>query len=214
MADEVITDEQKSAQPTEPVGNIVAFPSRSVDESGNEQIATTPTRPGKIAKHQAQADRHNRRRAAYEMWLRDIPYIEIGRALNISNKTAFYDVRTYSEHLNGPKQRTVDARREQNYAQLSRVKRSLWGVMDDPSAKKVEKVMAASEIVKATEAQNRLMGLNMPMKIAATTPDGESWAPLQLTLQNLTTDQLLALQSLSDVKILPPAAIDAEVVNK
>ncbi len=56
------------------------------------------------------------------------------------------------------------------------------------------------------------MGLYAPTKIAATTPDGERWAPLvAVKMQALTDEQLLALKTASEIRLLPVAA---DVVNE
>jgi hypothetical protein len=71
------------------------------------------------------------------------------------------------------------------------------------------------------EQQAKLYGVHAPTKIAATTPDGEHYAPLAFDISKLSNEELLALRKLRMLKSLPQStrepepepAIDAEVVS-
>lgn len=53
---------------------------------------------------------------------------------------------------------------------------------------------AANALLRWEERLAKLQGTDAPTKIAATTPDGGSWAPLELKLTALTDAQLVALR--------------------
>jgi len=46
--------------------------------------------------------------------------------------------------------------------------------------------------------------VDAPVKLAATTPDGNNWAPLALTLDGMSVETLKALRDANDLRILQP----------
>jgi hypothetical protein len=97
-------------------------------------------------------------------------------------------------------------------------KRLLWERLEMLTAALMPKALAGNvaavhEVVVVIERQARLIGADMPVKVASTTPDGNRWAPLALTLEGLSVETLKALRDASDVRILT-GATEAEIVNE
>lgn len=149
-----------------------------------------------------------RRQKAFDLWCAEVPFEAIGKALGVSGKTAFYDVQKERRARLEVEKATTDQRREKQYWQYARLIRGLWSRAIAGNEK-------ASEIIgKHMKAQAQLYGLDMPIKVAATTPDGQQWAPLQATLATLSVEELRVLEKLADARLLGDGAIDVEVVAK
>ncbi len=70
---------------------------------------------------------------------------------------------------------------------------------------------AGMTVVRAIESIRKLYGDDAPTKIASTTPDGQSWAPLWAAkLQLLSDEQLVMLQQINNLKLLPGQVLEGE----
>jgi hypothetical protein len=75
---------------------------------------------------------------------------------------------------------------------------------------------AADAVIKAIESQRRMYGIDAPLKVASTTPDGTKWAPLavDVLVKSLSLDELKTLEKAARLKLLPSAPIDVDAVRK
>ena len=174
------------------------------------------------------AKREQRRVDAYQHWLKNVPVREIAKKLGCSPATAWRAVDAYREAMRKANMQSTERKRDKHTEQLERVARKsadneerLEMIASSSDASTQAKVLAAEAINRAHEVQTRtivevskLTGTQMPTKIASTTPDGLSWAPLQFTLSQIPTEKLLVLRELHEMRVLNGAApIDAQVVD-
>lgn len=204
-------DPADPGQTTAPPGPVViGFQDRKRKEAKGmpvvpESLATAePKLPERLTVRQLQVRRKDRRRLAYELWLQDLTFVDVGRQLGVSGKTAYYYVQAYGTMLNKPRELGVATQRSKFVSQLSRVKRVAWTIAGDPRVANKDRIAALAEIRESTAEQARLIGAHMPTKIASTTPDGQQWAPLAVELlQGLSDEELLVARKLAGARILP-----------
>jgi hypothetical protein len=174
----------------------------------------------KLTTHQLRERRRERRRLAYQLWLQDLPYVEIGRQLGIASSTADLYVRSYTALIDKPRERSVQASRAKHVAQLALGKRTMMSLVMDTRTYAKDRIAAFTAYVQATAEQARLNGEHMPIKVASTTPDGEQWAPLAMqVLRGMSDEELAIARKLASAQLVPedpaglPAHVDAEVVE-
>lgn len=180
----------------------------SYDAAGTLRVIsrTGKPKPTKLEREIALRQRKERRGKAYELWLSGAGYDQIGVALGISGKTAWYDVSAAKTERAKALHGAIDELRSKQYLQCERLIRALWpkAVAGDKSAhERIEAYM---------RRQASLYGLDAPLKVASTTPDGEHWAPIAVNiLQSLSDEEVVMGRRLATLRLLP-AAQDGELV--
>ena len=140
------------------------------------------------------------------------------RKAGVSAPIAFRYVRAYTRAIDAPREKSVQASRAKHVSQLAVLKRSLMMSLLAGGTPARDKAELAKAYIAATNEQARLNGEHMPVKVASTTPDGETWAPLAV-------DQLVAKFSVEELKVLERAqkvrlglpsddVLEAEVVSQ
>lgn len=187
---------------------VVDFPSG--DPRTTEAI---PTAGHSTRANALQEERHERRRQAYVLWLQNVPQREIAKHLGVSHTTVQRHIEAYRAAINGPRQETVSRRRDQLVHQHAAAQRTLWTIAADPEVPPQARVMACSELTRSLAEVGKLTGAHMPIKVAATTPDGEHWAPLAATvLKQFNLEELKVLEKAAKLKLLAEPVIDGQVV--
>ena len=193
---------------------VIGFQDRKRRQAGHVHVPEDlrqPERnlPVKLTKNQLKERRKERRRLAHQLWLQDLPYVEIGRQLGVASSTAEIYVKSYTRLIDRPREQSVQASRAKHVSQLAQGKRIMMGIALNPQVFAKDRVAAFGAFIQATAEQARLNGEHAPVKVASTTPDGERWAPLQAHLTKLSTEDVQALLRLADVRLLPEASLDA-----
>ncbi len=218
-----VTTPEETPQPVEDKGILVQFP-RKKNRATTPASAQTPPAEGPqpqpaqmlvknwragltatSTSHEKQTARDVRRREAYRLWLKNWPLREIGRALSVSHKTAWYDIEVVRLELKKKTEQPLERRRDHLVNQHAENQKELWAIADDPKQSAQARIMARSELTRSLAEVAKLDGSYSPMKVASTTPDGNQWAPLEFTLDaSLTLEQLKALRAVKMLQVLPP----------
>jgi hypothetical protein len=158
--------------------------------------------------------REERRRRAFEMALDHVPYREIARRLGCNVATAFRAAEAYRLAQVELEVDTVERKRDLAVRGLRRNEQRAIKVYDSSTASHQAKMMAVESITKCIVEASKLEGTVAPIKVASTTPDGSSWAPLAVALQGIPTEKLLVLKEFQEMKILGGAQpMDAQVID-
>ena len=119
-----------------------------------------------------QATTAERRQQAFEMRKKGLTYAEIGKELGISMQAAHRHVAIYLQALEN---KTEEDAREIIRLDMERLDDMLQGLY--PEAINGDSA-AVDRVLKIMERRAKLLGLDKPAKVAATSPDGkESWIP-------------------------------------
>lgn len=119
-----------------------------------------------------QATTAERRQQAFEMRKKGLPYAEIGKALGISMQAAHRHVTTYLQALEN---KTQEDAREIIRLDMERLDDMLQGLYPDAIN---GNSAAVDRVLRIMERRAKLLGLDKPAKVAATSPDGQdSWIP-------------------------------------
>lgn len=162
----------------------------------------------------AKEARDDRRMKAYQLSLQNVPHREIARHLGISHTTVRRHIEAYRQAINGPRQETVARRRDQLVHQAAAAQRILWTIAGDQEVAPPARVMAVAEITRSLAEVAKLTGAHMPIKVAATTPNGENWAPLAVSVLNqFNLDELKVLEKAAKLKLLAEPVIEGHVVS-
>ncbi len=77
----------------------------------------------------------------------------------------------------------------------------------------IARVLARKELTRSLAEVGKLTGAYMPVKVASTTPDGQHWAPLAVTLLNqFTIEELKVLEKAAKLRLLAPPTVEGELV--
>jgi hypothetical protein len=120
-----------------------------------------------VSKVAGQAEAASIRRAqALKLRIAGYSFTDIGRALHVSNKTAYYDVHRELAALDGPKAKMAE---RVLGLSLDRLDKAIVGLQVRVEAGEPNAVFA---LVKVEERRAKLLGLDAPTKVAPTSPDG------------------------------------------
>lgn len=158
-----------------------------------------------------QAAIRKRRITAYEMWVRGASARQIGDALGVVWSTAARDIRLARAEADEGDLSPVADKRAWQWLLCKRVAMGLA-----PKATSGD-WNAARELKGVLDHMSKLYGVFAPTKIASTTPDGESWAPISFGLSQLSTEDLRVLKKVAEMRLLPPAedqVVEGSVVNE
>lgn len=138
-----------------------------------------------------------RRLQAFDLHIAGASYHTIGKQLGVSHVTAMHDV-----------DRVFKDREAEHAAPVERKRLKLYLRAERLTQANMLKAMAGDKFANEAvlgymEQEAKLYGLYAPTKIASTTPDGESWAPLTATLQRLSTEELMVLDKIAEMRVLP-----------
>lgn len=158
------------------------------------------------AKHrQALEAVHVRREKAHDLWLAAVPYRKIAAQLGVSEAT----VQKYVKQVNARLPiDSIEHKRRALWLRLERMTQAAW-----PSALGGDR-FAIENVVRISDRQAKLYGLDAPLKIASTTPDGTAWAPLALALDRMSAEELLVLRKYQTLRVLPDAVTEGELVEQ
>lgn len=156
----------------------------------------------KMAKRQAIIAR---RESVYKLRVAGAHFSAIAQQLGISTFTAFNDWKHTMESAAAYRIKKVSEYRELIFTRHERLLMAVWpGAMTgDPDS--------LEQAVAILKEQAKLTGAYMPVKVASTTPDGSKWAPISLAIEKLSTEELLLLKRINEIKLLP--AVDADVID-
>lgn len=151
-----------------------------------------PGQPKRIEKTQT-AKVIARRYQAQQLAEQGHSYAQIARALNVSVPTAYYDVQEALGEIDDETKRRAPRLRELQLAQIEAVQRRLWPILrrEEVTVTKAVKVKGKTELITVRERPSygdaiqagrgilqgvmqasRLLGTEMPVKIAPTDPSG------------------------------------------
>jgi DNA-binding CsgD family transcriptional regulator len=186
------------------------------------------THQRKAERRQRQLEIRTQRERAYALWMQGCSVSEIAAHLNRPHSTVYSWIKREDTIYHKEYEQEIDVKRRKHWRRGEYRIRQLMTRLSAELNKGTDSdgiVMAqiSNAITSVETQQAKLYGLNAPTKIAATTPDGESWAPLTASIAAGLTDEELAvaiklarnrvtLTGHSPLAALPDAAIEAEVL--
>lgn len=115
--------------------------------------------------------RKERQIRAFELRKAGQSYRTIAAQLGVSVRTAYDDIQDVTQQLNTQLREEAEQLRAIEVERLDTLLAALWGKATDESAK--GQTFAVDRVLSIMERRAKLLGLDMPTKIAPTDPTGE-----------------------------------------
>lgn len=174
-------------------------------------VPKTSEQVRRIESHQ----RAGLRKQAWDYAVNGLSHWQIADKLGVSHRQAEALVREASREHAQAQDRGVQGRRALAVARANKMQLHTLTIACSSQVPLMLRIEATKNFWRGQDHLAKLDGTYAPTKIATTTPDGSRWAPIEMRLAAMTTEELQILKKANDAYLETGGEpIEAEIVDE